>query len=226
MEKYLRFSPEDHKKLIDTTRDFLELKSYLRKYAPNFKIPNNESKNILEILEKAANFFLPTFLNLGIIEESNFNIKNPSKKVKFQGSPGSQDSSVNSQDNQPISNVSELLKKTENKIILVSSNRARKKLKSIGINPQFIKSSNGPIFIEDYEKLNIHLKENAKKGIKKGLFTFIHGLKTALQEKKGIVFIYSSEERTDNINLKSIEKLKKKIDGDVKPIKIHSWDYF
>ncbi|MCP4762630.1 MAG: DUF2100 domain-containing protein [archaeon] len=222
MDKNLNFSPDDNKRILEVINRLISLKSLTRRFAPEFQIPTEKSREILENLENVTKELFPILVNLGIIDKENIDIKNPSNKIKLQKYLPSNKTNIVGED-YFIEKGSELLQIAENKIILVSSNSSKKKLKSLGINPQYIKSSGGPFFIEDYQKLDKKLPDKAIEGIKKKLDNLMNQLKKVATESKEIIYIYSDEEITDIINMERIKKLKKIITEDLKLVRIKSW---
>ncbi|MHA1341720.1 MAG: DUF2100 domain-containing protein [Promethearchaeota archaeon] len=219
-QDHLNFSKEDKQNIISVIELLLEIRANLRKYAPIFKIPIKQSKDILENFENVANLLIPILQKLGIIEAKNpIEIKKISKKFKLM------EIGISSKFKEDlfISDLYNLYNLLQNKIILVSSNSEKKKLKKIGISLENIKVIGGPIDIKDYEKIGKKLPQNALNILNKKINALKQDLRNLVKNNNDIVFVYSLEDITDNINRTKIEFLEKEIGGKIKIIKINSW---
>ncbi|MHA1820807.1 MAG: DUF2100 domain-containing protein [Promethearchaeota archaeon] len=225
-QDFLNYTSKDHKKFINTIDDMVELRAYLRHYTPNFKIPYKDSKQILELFEKITQNIVDLADTLNIIDSKKINIKHPSKNVKLFNLGMEQTHVIDHNiEKESIQSPTKLLERLENSYVLVSSNSAKKKLKSMGILSQNIKSSGGPLFIEDYKKLKIALNEKAIEGIKKKLSKLFDDLEKINREGHQIYMVLAEDDLTDNINLQRASELLKKLKA-LKLIRIPSWDAF
>ena len=106
---------------------------------------------------------------------------------------------------------------------LVSANSSKKKLKSIGLNPQYLIVSGGPLFIEDYKKVDPNLPDNALPGIEKKCERLIKQLKDEKWDDKELYFIYETDNASDRLILDRLEEISKLIEKQIKTIEIKSW---
>ena len=221
-KKYLSYTKTDHENFIKSLDESMKLRSYLREYIPDFSIPVNESGHILESFEKIADKLIPILSKLHIIPQ-DIQITSPSKSLKLQKFKAA-DKELKS--DVKIHQPSEIFDIIKDKAILVSSNTVRKKLKTMGIDPRMIKSSSGPLFIEDYKELGHDLPEQALKGIQKKSDKIILDLKELAEANQEIMFIYAVDDITDNINIKRINELEDRIGAKIHLIQVASWDLF
>jgi len=221
--EFLEFTISDNQNLLELLELLLEIKIIMRKYTPNFKIPVYDSQIIIENLSKAAKLFIPLISKIGLIDSKTpIEIKSTSKNFKIMDVIGK----INDfKEDITISNSYQLFNNIKNNVVLVSTNSEKKKLKSIGIPTQDIKVIGGPIDLNDYKKIGKKIPDNVLENIKKKNEDLVNDLKEIVLHNKTIVFIYSDDEITDNLNRSKINEIEGKIGKNIKIIRIKSWNY-
>lgn len=106
---------------------------------------------------------------------------------------------------------------------LISANSSKKKLKNMGINPKYLIVTGGPLFIEDYKKINPNLPDSALEGLKKKIERLINQLKNEKWNSKDLYFISEITNYTDKLILERLDEISKLISKEIKTIKINSW---
>ncbi|MBN1800580.1 MAG: DUF2100 domain-containing protein [Candidatus Lokiarchaeota archaeon] len=122
--------------------------------------------------------------------------------------------------------IKELLLSTlnENNLALVSANSTKKKFKNIGIDPRIVIASGGPLFIEDYGKINPNLTKNALQGLEKKCTRLLEQLKKEDWSQKKIYFIYDVNNATDKLIFDRLNEISKIVGTSIKSIEIMNWD--
>lgn len=164
---------EEVKALIEALDDLIELKTLFRKTAPTYKLDEGLETIFLSLLKSLSQKLQPifkTYLKDDHSEDSN-------KKVKER--------------------ILEVL--NAGNYALISSSSSKKKLKSIGIDPRNLIVSGGPLFFEDYKKINPNLPEKALIGIKKKCENLINEVKNLDLSKKGLFLITEANNPTDQL---------------------------
>jgi len=111
----------------------------------------------------------------------------------------------------------------KNNIALISANSYKKKLKNIGINPQNLIVTGGPLFLDDYKTINPNLPENTLHNLKKKIERIIFQLKSEDWTNKELFFIFDPQNITDKLILAKLEDLSFLIGKNIKTIEIKSW---
>ena len=93
----------------------------------------------------------------------------------------------------------------------------------MGINPQYLIVSGGPLFIEDYKEINPSIPNNAIPGIEKKCERLLNQLKNEKWDNKELFFIYETNNATDKLILNRLEEISKLIGKQIKTIEINSW---
>jgi hypothetical protein len=107
---------------------------------------------------------------------------------------------------------------------IISSNSAKKILKNMGIDPRKLIITGGPLFIEDYKKVNPQIPDNALKAIKKKCKNLIREIKNQDWNKnRDLYFIYEKGDLSDELTLEKLDRISDLIDKKVKVIKLDSW---
>ena len=104
-----------------------------------------------------------------------------------------------------IRNILEVMK--PNNIALISANSSKKKLRNIGVKPQFLIVTGGPLFFEDYKIIDPNLSEKAIQGIKKKCERLLIQIKNENWNEKDLIFIYERENPTDKLILNRTEEI-------------------
>ncbi len=107
---------------------------------------------------------------------------------------------------------------------LVSANSSKKKLKTIGFDPRLLIVTGGPLFFEDYKKINQNISNNSIISIKKKCERILSQIENINWNHKDLIFIYDGNNTTDKLILKRIDDLSKLIGKKVKALEITSWN--
>jgi len=200
----LKINSEEVKALLAALNDLIEIKVLIRKVAPNYNLDddlNNELKLLLEALRSKLQPIFSKYLDIGYFKENSIN----QKEIDTQY-------------------IVELIKKK--KYIIVSASNSKKKLKNFGIDPRSIVVTGGPIFVENYKKVNPTLTDNALLGIKKKSEHIVNQIKKLAKSEKELIFLYEKDNLTDQIILKELGFLENTIDIKIKNYNIKSWKIF
>jgi len=181
----------------------LEIKTNIRKITPNYELTEPYDHEIAESLRALQKELKPIF----------------SKYLEGRSALISDRSQGNKKDI-----IIEVL--SSGNMALVSSNSAKNILKDWGIDPRKLIVTGGPLFLEDYQKVNPNIPDHALKGIEKKC----EGIKDSIKEEdwinKELYFIYETENNADTYTYEKIDRISKLIGKNVKVIKIPSWDEF
>ena len=93
----------------------------------------------------------------------------------------------------------------------------------MGVDPRNLIISGGPLFSEDYLKINPNISENTFTGIKKKCNHLINQLKNRNWGQKHLVFLYEKNNIADNIIIKELPKISRLIGKQIKTYVLNSW---
>lgn len=199
----LKINSEEVKALLAALNDLIEIKVLIREVAPNYNLDdhlNNELIQLLEALRLKLQPIFSKYLDSRYFKENNVNQKEIEQYII------------------------ELIKKKKH--IIVSASNSKKKLKNFGIDPRGIVVTGGPIFVENYKKVNPTLTDNALLGIKKKSEHLVNQIKKLAKSAKELIFLYEKDNLTDQIILKELDFLENTSDIKIKNYKIKSWKIF
>jgi hypothetical protein len=196
----IKLSPREINSILDAIQKLIDLKLIFRKTSPHYDLDEETSKEFLNTLNHLRAHLNPIF----------------STYLKDQDLMGS--SSIE----QKIKMIISFADKRDQ--ILVSSNSAKKVLKSLGIDPRDIIVSGGPLFYEDYKTVNPNIPDKALESIKKKCERNLEDIKSKDWEKKDLIFIYEKDDIGDALILDKIPRLEQMIEREVKTIALSSWD--
>ena len=200
----LKINSEEVKALLAALNDLIEIKVLIRKVAPNYNLDddlNNELIQLLEALRLKLQPIFSKYLDSRYFKQNSINQKEIDKQY-----------------------IVELIKKK--KYIIVSASNSKKKLKNFGIDPRSIVVTGGPLFVENYKKVNPNLTDNALLGIKKKSENLVNQIKKLAKSTKELIFLYEKDNITDQIILKELDFLENTNDIKIKNYNIKSWKIF
>lgn len=200
----LKINSEEVKALLAALNDLIEIKVLIRKVAPNYNLDDDLNNELIQLLEALRSKLQPLFskyLDFGHFKENSIN----QKEIDTQY-------------------IVELIKKK--KYIIVSASNSKKKLKNFGIDPRSIVVTGGPLFVENYKKVNPTLTDNALLGIKKKSDHLVNQIKKLAKSAKELIFLYEKDNLTDQIILKELDFLENTFDIKITDYNIKSWKIF
>lgn len=186
--------------MISAIDDLIDIKVLIRKIVPNYELDGKINHKFLNLLKSLKEKLDPVF-----------------NKYLIHNNLSEQDIESQSQKNEIINLL------TSGHFALISANSSKKKLKNLGINPQYLIVTGGPFFIEDYHIVNPNIPENALEGLKKKINRLLKQLKDQNWNDKNLFFIYESSNTTDNLILKKLDQISKLINKEINCIEIDSW---
>lgn len=182
----------------------IEIKVFIRKVAPNYDLDDDLNSELIQLLKTLQLKLQPIFskyLDVGDFKKYSID----QKKIDIQS-------------------IIELIKKKE--YIIVSASNSKKKLKNFGIDPRNIVVTGGPLFVENYKKVNPVLTDNALLGIKKKSEHLVNQIKKLAKSEKALIFLYEKDNLTDQIILKELDFLENTFDIKITNFNIKSWKIF
>ncbi|MHA1438288.1 MAG: DUF2100 domain-containing protein [Promethearchaeota archaeon] len=185
--------------MLSVIDDLIEIKHLIRKTVPNYDLKGNLQNEFYRIIKTLYFKLQPIFSNYLKIEEFEESLtsrKNLKEKI---------------------------INYLKNNIALISANSYKKKLKNIGINPQNLIVTGGPLFLDDYKTINPNLPENTLHNLKKKIERIIFQLKSEDWTNKELFFIFDPQNITDKLILAKLEDLSFLIGKNIKTIEIKSW---
>ena len=181
--------------------DLIELKILIRKTAPEYGLDDISKDKFLSLLRSLYNKLQPLF----------------SEFLTETSRSGALESVSNKKE--------EIIKQmNDDNLALISANSSKKKLKNIGIDPRRLIITGGPLTVNDYEKLNPNLTDDAIKGIELKCNRLKKQLSDENWEKKELIFIYESENTTDKLILKRLDEISKMIGKKIILIELTTWN--
>jgi len=197
----LKIKSEEVKSILAAIDDLIEIKILIRKITPEYNLNDTLSRIFIEKLADLHKNLKPLFSkylkedNISKTKQSIYQLKEDIKAIIKSGNFG-----------------------------LVSANSSKKKLKTIGFDPRLLIVTGGPLFFEDYKKINQNISANAKVSIKKKCERILSQIENINWSHKDLIFIYDSNNTTDNLILNRIDELSKLIGKKVKTLEITSWN--
>ena len=197
----IKIKSEEVKSILAAIDDLIEIKILIRKITPDYNLNDTLNKFFIEKLVDLHKNLQPLFSKY-LKEEFILKTKKSINQLK--------------------EDIQDIIKK--NNFGLVSANSSKKKLKTIGFDPRLLIVTGGPLFFEDYNKINQNISDNAIISIKKKCERILTQIKTINWNHKDLIFIYDSNNTTDKLILKRIDALSKLIGKKVKTLEITSWN--
>ena len=199
MFKMKKLNSEQVKALLAAIEDLIDIKLLIRDIVPNYNLDDIKYEFFTSKIESLHQKLFPFFSEYLNIEES---------------------SSIKSSED-PKTIILEFVK--NNKMLLISANASKKKLKNIGVDPRDVIVSGGPLFPEDYKIVNPNLTDIAFMSIKKKCERIINELKSQDWKDKELVFIYEKDNPTDLLILDKNDKISTIIGKKMKIFELKSW---
>ncbi|TXT58977.1 MAG: hypothetical protein BAJALOKI2v1_270005 [Promethearchaeota archaeon] len=196
----IKLSPGEVNSILDAIQKLIDLKLIFRKTAPQYNLDEETTKKFLNTLNHLRTLLNPIFSIY--LKDQDLLGSSLIKKIK-----------------KTIASFADMRDQ-----ILVSSNSAKKVLKSLGVDPRDIIVSGGPLFYEDYKTVNPNIPDKALESIKKKCERVLEDIKSKDWEKKDLIFIYEKDDIGDMLILDKIPRLEHMINKDVKTIALSSWD--
>ncbi len=197
----IKIKSEEVKSILAAIDDLIEIKILIRKITPDYNLNDTLNKFFIEKLVDLHKNLQPLFSKY-LKEEFILKTKKSINQLK--------------------EDIQDIIKK--NNFGLVSANSSKKKLKTIGFDPRLLIVTGGPLFFEDYNKINQNISDNAIISIKKKCERILTQIETINWNHKDLIFIYDSNNTTDKLILKRIDALSKLIGKKVKTLEITSWN--
>lgn len=194
-------STEEVNSLLNALNSLIELKVLFRKSTPQYQLSEKMCEEFLTSLKNLKNLLNPIF------------VKYLAKKYLKQETESMEEKT------KKITSLSETRDQ-----VLVSSNSAKKILKSLGIDPRHIIVSGGPLFFEDFKIVNPNIPDKALPSIKKKCERILEELKSIDWKNKELYFIYEKEDIGDSLILDKMNRVEDLINKEVKTIALSSWD--
>jgi len=197
----IKIKSEEVKSILAAIDDLIEIKILIRKITPDYNLNDTLNKFFIEKLVDLHKNLQPLFSKY-LKEEFNLKTKKSINQLK--------------------EDIQDIIK--NGNFALVSANSSKKKLKTIGFDPRLLIVTGGPLFFEDYNKINQNISDNAIISIKKKCERILTQIETINWNHKDLIFIYDSNNTTDKLILKRIDALSKLIGKKVKTLEITSWN--
>jgi hypothetical protein len=197
----IKIKSEEVKSILAAIDDLIEIKILIRKITPDYNLNDTLNKFFIEKLVDLHKNLQPLFSKY-LKEEFILKTKKSINQLK--------------------EDIQDIIK--NGNFALVSANSSKKKLKTIGFDPRLLIVTGGPLFSEDYNKINQNISDNAIISIKKKCERILTQIETINWNHKDLVFIYDSNNATDKLILKRIDALSKLIGKKVKTLEITSWN--
>ena len=166
----IKINSDEVKSILAALDDLIEIKILIRKITPEYNLNDILSKIFIEKLADVHKNLQPLFSkylkedHILKTEQSIYQLKEDIKAIIKSGSFG-----------------------------LVSANSSKKKLKTIGFDPRLLIVTGGPLFFEDYKKINQNISDNAIISIKKKCERILSQIKNIDWNQKDLIFIYDSK---------------------------------
>ena len=197
----IKIKSEEVKSILAAIDDLIEIKILIRKITPDYNLNDTLNKVFIEKLVDLHKNLQPLFSKY-LKEEFILKTKKSINQLKEE--------------------IQDIIKRGN--YGLVSANSSKKKLKTIGFDPRLLIVTGGPLFFEDYKKINQNISDNAIISIKKKCERILTQIETINWNHKDLIFIYDSNNTTDKLILKRIDALSKLIGKKVKTLEITSWN--
>ena len=197
----IKIKSEEVKSILAAIDDLIEIKILIRKITPDYNLNDTLNKFFIEKLVDLHKNLQPLFSKY-LKEEFILKTKKSINQLK--------------------EDIQDIIK--SGNFGLVSANSSKKKLKTIGFDPRLLIVTGGPLFFEDYKRINQNISDNAIISIKKKCERILTQIETINWNHKDLIFIYDSNNTTDKLILKRIDALSKLIGKKVKTLEITSWN--
>jgi hypothetical protein len=192
---------EEVKALLAAFDDLVDIKILIRKIVPNYELDSSLNEELLFLLNKLNQKLQPLFSKY-LTQESA--VKTEASKIGKKKT------------------ILEAI--SGEKVVLISANSSKKKLKSVGVDPRNIIVSGGPLFIEDYKVVNPNLPDKALPNIKKKCERVLNELKHEKWAGTELIFVHEKENATDKLILNKLEHISNLIQKKITTINVGSWD--
>lgn len=197
----IKIKSEEVKSILAAIDDLIEIKILIRKITPDYNLNDTLNKFFIKKLVDLHKNLQPLFSKY-LNEEFILKTKKSIYQLK--------------------EDIQDIIKSGD--FGLVSANSSKKKLKTIGFDPRLLIVTGGPLFFEDYKKINQNISNNAIISIKKKCERILSQIENINWNHKDLIFIYDGNNTTDKLILKRIDDLSKLIGKKVKALEITSWN--
>ncbi|MFX1499282.1 MAG: DUF2100 domain-containing protein [Promethearchaeota archaeon] len=178
-----KINSEEVKTLTIAIDTLIEIKVLIRKLTPSYELDYESNKKLLDLLKVLYSMLQPIF-NKYITSSSD----------------------IEANKNE-LNDIIDIIK--SNSLIIVSANSLKKKLKNHGVDPRQLIVTGGPLFIENYEKINPKISHEVFLNIKKKCENLVSQIKNLSKLNNEITFLYKKVNLTDQIILKELDELEK-----------------
>lgn len=178
-----KINSEEVKTLTIAIDTLIEIKVLIRKLTPSYELDYESNKKLLDLLKVLYSMLQPIF-NKYITSSSD----------------------IEANKNE-LNDIIDIIK--SNSLIIVSANSLKKKLKNYGVDPRQLIVTGGPLFIENYEKINLKISHEVFLNIKKKCENLVSQIKKLSKLNNEITFLYKKVNLTDQIILKELDELEK-----------------
>ncbi|TXT59383.1 MAG: hypothetical protein BAJALOKI1v1_1430007 [Promethearchaeota archaeon] len=188
--------------LLGSFDELVELKTLVRKISPTYNCDEALSEQFRSRLRALRMHLQPLFSQY--IDEASIEEAAPPQEAQRK-------------------EIVSILREDPTNMALISSSSAKKILKNLGVDPRRLFVSGGPVFLEDYKKVNPQIPDSALKGIKKKCDNLLNEIKSQEWDTKELYFIYEKGDKSDELTLEKIGSLSELIGKEVKKLEINSW---
>ncbi|TFG15838.1 MAG: DUF2100 domain-containing protein [Promethearchaeota archaeon] len=196
----LKINSQEVKAILESIDILLEIKCLIRSIVPGSELNETQMKLFNSSLNSLKSLLEPLF--------SKFLQTEVIEKIK----------------NEKFTELKKLMEKEG--YILISASHSKKILKNLGFNPLKIIVSGGPLIIEDYLKINPNLSKKTLLGIERKTKNLMDKLKKIAREGSNIIFIYMTQNETDQIILEELNEIQKIIGKVISLFEISNWKIF
>ena len=196
----LKINSKEVQSLLEAIDKLLEIKILIRGSIPNFKLNGDQLNLFNSLLNTLESKLQPIFVKY--LHTDSYSISKISKE-EF------------------IFDLKKYIKK--NKYILLSASHSKKILKNLGFDPVNIIVSGGPLFSNNYSKINPNLSDLSLQGIEKKCERLITQLVNTDWDNFDLLFLCETNNKADLIILEEIKEIERIIGKNIEIIKINSW---
>ena len=186
--------------LLNAIEDLIDIKILIRSIVPKYNLDDFNHKRLITLLSSLNEKLNPLFVRFLDLDRSSVP---PESKTSL------------------VTELKQVI--DQNMFVLVSSSSAKKKLKHFGIDARNILVSGGPIFFDNYKKINKDIPEKAIPGLEKECARLVEELKDAANNLDVIIFIYEMDNITDKVILEEIEDLAQLLKKPIQKYELQSW---
>jgi hypothetical protein len=187
----------------------------LRRFAPDFDVraaATPEERTVLaHLLTQLTKELVPVFVTLGVCEEPAVDVQGIVANAAVAGDRAAPQ--------QLVEKATQLLEILGEDTVVVAKSAAKKRLKNIGVNPQRIVVTNGPLFVEDLPQ-DLPPQALANIGAKIGK---VHKELAALAGQRLWLVVDSSDEGEIKL-LQAVRRAHEELGLVLTPVQLSTWE--